>query len=133
MRAVADTQFEHRVVCGVELDDIDAVAEAVVRLELRLINVREASLFDVVCAAAGRTEFGDLRTRPRRAFAFDGFTEDGIALKEVVVLERNGLVEHLVRIELRAGVFDLHMASCLSSVAGLSGVQLRPVPDLAGD
>ena len=77
---------------GVELDLVDAVAVAVVGLQLRRVLVRLEAELDGAGAAAELAHGGDPVLGPVGALAIDGLLQHRFGLEQVVVDQRRGLV-----------------------------------------
>ena len=90
--------LRHQLVPGrVEIDLVDAVPEAVVRLQRRLVLVRLTAPALGLCGAGEASDLADLLGRPLGAFAAQCLDQHAIGLEDVVAFERRGLVEDLVR------------------------------------
>ena len=82
---------------GVELDLVDPVAEAVVGAEPRRVLVRLAAPALGDGAPRERADFLGVVLCPAGALAPQRLDQHAIRLEDVVVLERRGLVQDLVR------------------------------------
>src|SRR5207245_11500646 len=83
---------------GVELDLVDAVAEAVVGAQPGWIGVGLESPIDRLLGAGQRSEVVDQVVRPRRTLAFERLAQRRVRLEEVVVDKRRRLVHAMHRL-----------------------------------
>ncbi len=109
----------HQLVIGrMVIDLVHPVAVAVVGLELRLVGVGLVAPLDHLRAGGLETVAVQLLDAALAAFAQHRVVERGVAPEGVVILQRRGLVEHLMgvgqRVQLGRGLFRVH--GFLSSV-----------------
>jgi hypothetical protein len=97
VQAVADGDAHQRVVGGVVLDLVDAVADTVVGVQHRAVAVGEFTPALGLRAARERPELGDLVEAPPPALADQRFGEHRRG-RRVVVLEQRDLVGDGVRV-----------------------------------
>ena len=93
---VLERGAQQLVVGGMELDLVDAVAEAVVRAQHRRVDVRQPPPLDRLLAARQAPEVGQAVEGPRRALASRRVDQRRIGGEDVVARERWRLVEDLV-------------------------------------
>ena len=75
MRATAEDHLHQLVVGGMELHDVDAMAEAVVRAQLRRVAIGLARQRLHLLAADERASVREVVSRPIRAEDLDGFSQ----------------------------------------------------------
>ena len=80
-----------------ELDLVDAVAEAIVRAQLRRVGVGLESPVDRLLGAGQRSEVVHEVMGPRSALAFERLAQRRVGFEEVVVDERRRLVHEALR------------------------------------
>ncbi len=97
MRAVADRQRHQPVPRRVELDLVDAVAEAVVAPELWKVAIGVARQLGDASARNGFAGLGQKSVGPGDLLAAGDLGQQAIAGEGVVAGERRRLVHHLVR------------------------------------
>jgi len=97
VQAVGDVDVHELVPGGVELDLVDAVAEAVVGAQLRRVLVGEPAELDRLAAARDRPDRADRVHGEVAALPRDRLDEGPVRLEDVVVLERGRLIRDLVR------------------------------------
>ena len=95
VEAEARRVLHERVVGRVVLDLVDAVAEAVVRVQPRHVALGEVAPAQCLTRTGERTDLVEFGERLARIRPFERFAQHGVGPR-VVVLERRGLVEHLM-------------------------------------
>src|SRR5260370_14067238 len=97
MEAVADGDLHESVPCRMELRLIDAVAEAVVGVELGRVGVRLKAPGDRLLSAGEPSELVDGVLRPRATLTLERLAQGRVGVEEVVADERRRLVGDVVR------------------------------------
>src|SRR5689334_12520769 len=82
---------------GMELDHVPAPAEAVEAVQHRRIAVGLEAPLDRLGAPQNATEIAETLARPAAALARHGLVERPIALEQVVIYQRRGLILDVVR------------------------------------
>ncbi len=96
VQAAGDRLGHQRVVGGVVLDGVDAVAVAVVAVQLRLVLVGQLTPADHLWIAGAATPRGQLLEAPSAAERGDAVHQGDVRGGGVVALQRSPLVEDLV-------------------------------------
>ena len=96
VQAVFDRDPHQLVIGGMKAHEIDAPAIAVVGVEIRRIAIGERAELEIVGRAELRAERFEVGARPIGALARNALSKRGVAGEEVVVGEREGLVEDFV-------------------------------------
>ena len=132
-RPLADVHVHQLVPGGVELDLVDAVAEAVVGAELRRVLVGQPAELDGRGAAGELAHGADPVDREVAALAGDRLDERAVGLEDVVVGERHRLVGDRVggcaSRARRTGLLDRahrHQLSQSDRSLGCPGTEERP-------
>ncbi len=111
-----DAAAEQLVPGGVELDLVDAVAEAVVCAQLRRVLIRLGAPANRPRRARQRAGLAGAVARPVTALASQSLDQDRVGLERVVALERLGLVGDRVGLRRRADDGS-HRRDCLTPAA----------------
>src|SRR5439155_991102 len=96
VKAVTDRDLHELMPGWMELHLIDAVAEAVVRVQLRRILIGLEAPADRLLGPGQVPEIGDQVLRPRGALSLHRLAQRPVGFEEVVVDERGRLVQGLV-------------------------------------
>ena len=127
MDPLLDRDSHQLVIGGMEAHEIDAPPVAIVGVEFRRMAVGERAEFEIVGRPGARAEGGEIVERPGRAFARDALLQRRVAVEEVVVGERDGLVEDLMG---RERVFREIGHEILRTRGGFAELKVRSVPAL---
>ena len=92
VQAVTDRDPHQLVPRRVDLDLVDALAEAVVGAEVRRVRVGLEAPVDRLLGPGQATELVDQVVGPGAAFALQGLAEGRVGLEDVVIDERRRLV-----------------------------------------
>ena len=96
VEAVADGDLHQPVPRGVELDLVDAVAEAIVGAQLRRVGVGLESPGKGLFGAGEAAQLEHHVLRPGAALPFEGLAQRAAGLEQVVVDERRRLIQRSV-------------------------------------
>ena len=97
VQARRDGLLHQLMIGGMEAHEIDASAKTVVGVELGRMPVGERAKLEIIRRARHGAESDEVGARPVRAFARDALAQSGVAGKEIVVGERERLVEDFMR------------------------------------